>query len=233
MKTICPLILLTGLLWSSLALAGDVQLIGPATVKFSCRAQALNDQYISSKTNHVGSNTNLTLAFKSTVTNFTMDANSLLDLFANSLNTNFPSGTKLLLRGESGYFSLAISDSTGTNVSLPLLTAPLLSAYNEGLVSVGRSTQSTNNQVLVAGNDTEAFTSAVLLQFDDFGMTTTDGTHTILHLNCQLETKQSRNLATGIATENVTITVTGGGVFHGGPDVIITGTIRGTASGIP
>lgn len=231
MKTICPLLLLAGLLWSSLALAGDIQLIGPATVKFSCRAQALNYEEISAKTNLVGSGTNIAYVLKSTVTNFTMDATSLLNLFANSLNTNFPSGTKLLLRGESGYFSLAISDSTGTNIALPLLTTPVLNVYGQGVVSVGRST-STTNQTSVTGNDTEAFTSAILLQYDDYGMTnTTDGTHTILHLNCRIETKQSHNLATGIATENVTMSVTGGGVIHNGSVVIITGTVSGTTSG--
>jgi hypothetical protein len=233
MKTTYPLIILAGLLWNSLALASDALLIGPATIKFSCRSQALYYQQISSKTNFVGSNTNVTSVYKSTVTNFTMDATSLLDLFANSLNTNFPSGTKLLLYGGSGYFTLAISDSTGTNISLPVVVG-LLNAYDEGLVSVGRSTQSTTNQVLVAGNDTEAFISAIQFQYNDFPQTnTTDGTRSLFHLNCRLESKQSKNLATGLATENVTMTVTGGGFIHNGPAVIITGTIRGTTSGMP
>src|SRR5579872_1588518 len=118
MKTICPLIVLASLLWSSATRASNPELIGPATVNFSCRAQALQYQQVSAKTNLVGSETNVASVLKSTVTNFTMDATSLLDLFANSFNTNFPSGTKLLLQGESGNFSFAISDSTGTNISL-------------------------------------------------------------------------------------------------------------------
>lgn len=231
MKTIYPLIVLGGLLWSSLALAGDIQLIGPATVKLSCAAQALNYQQVSAKTNLVGSNTNVAYVSKSTVTNFTMDADSLLNLFANSFNTNFPAGTKLLLRGESGGFSFAISDSTGTNISL--FTDQVLVSEVQGLVSDGRRTSATN-QTSVTGNDTEAFTSAVRWQYNDSTMTnTTDGTITYFTLNCRFETKQSLNLASGIASENVAMTVTGGGRIRGGTPVIITGTVRGTTSGMP
>jgi len=119
MKTICPLIVLgCGLLWKSNAVASNPLLTGPATVNLSCAAQDLSYQPVSAKTNVVGSVTNSTLVLKSTVTNFTMNASSLLDLLANSFSTNFPTGAQLLLRGAAGNYSFDVSDSTGTNIYL-------------------------------------------------------------------------------------------------------------------
>jgi len=69
------------------------------------------------------------------------------------------------------------------------------------------------------------------LQYDDGSMTTADGTRTFFNLNCLVQSKFSRNIGTGAATENVTMTVTGGGQIHSGPQVIITGTVRGTTAG--
>lgn len=231
MKTICPLIFLgCGLLWNSAAVASVNLLIGPATVSLSCAAQDLNYDQVSAKTNLVGSKTNVTLVLKSTVTNFTLNASSLLDLLANSYSTNFPSGAKLLLRGESGNFSLDVSDSTGTNIYM--YTGSVLNPDYLGEVNAGMETESTTNQTYFSGNDTEAFTSAISLQYDDGSMTTTDGTRTFFNLNCLVQTKQSRNLGTDATTENVTMTVTGGGQIRSGPQVIITGTVRGTTAGI-
>ncbi len=229
MKTIYLLIALACGLGSP-ALASVPLLIGPATVNFSCKAQALNFQDSSAKTNVVGSNTNITVLLKSTETNFTLNADSLLALLANSFNTTFPSGARLLLRGESGSFSLVVSDGTGTNIFL--FAGSVFTPSPLGQVNAGMETESSTNGTSFTGNDTEAFTSAIRFQYNDNLMTTTDGTHTSFTLNCFLHTKQSRNVATGAATENVSMTVTGGGVIRNGPVVVITGTITGTTHGI-
>ncbi len=232
MKTIYPLIALAcGLLWSSRAVASDTLSIGPATVNFSCKAQELNFQDSSAKTNIVGSNTNVTLLAKSTETNFTLNADSFLVLLANSFSTNFPPGAKLLLRTDFGNIGFAVSDGTGTNIFM--LVGSVFSAANQGLVNAGMLTESVTNGVFSTGNDTEAFTAAGHMGYSDSLMTTADGTVTSLTLNYFVQTKLSRNLATLAVTENVSITVTGGGIIRSsGHSVVISGTIHGTTKGI-
>lgn len=231
MKAIYPLIVLAcALLWSFPAAARVIQISGPVTINLSGADQGISYHLITAKTNIVGSVTNVSLSLKSTTTNFTMNTSSFLDLIANSFNTNFPAGTQLLLRGYSGSYFLAVSDSTGTNVSsLPLYT--VLSSDTEGLVNAGLLTESTTNQIYFTGNDTEAFTTAVTFVYDDSTKTTADGTHSSFTLNCLVQSKQSRNLETGASTANVTMDLTGGGNIRGRVPAIITGTIHAKLTG--
>lgn len=225
MKTTCLLIALAcGL--SFTAAATQTLLFGPAKVDLSCTAQALTK--FGSKTNITGSVTNVTTVDKFSATNYTIDASSFLDLIGNSLNTNFPAGIEVLLEGAQTNYSLAVGDRTGTNI---LFLGELMQRAFEGCVNAGMQTASTNNQSVVTGNDTEAFSSEISFHYDDNGAGTKDTTHSNFIMNWLISSKSSRNIATGITTENVTITVTGGGQIRSGPPTIITGTIRAKTTG--
>lgn len=227
MKSIYPPIAFACVL-SFPALAGLAPPIGPATVNLSCAAQDLNYQPVRTNGNVVRSITNATIISKSTVTNFTLDASSFLDLITNSLKTTFPAGARLLLFGSQGDYSFAVSDSTGTNLAM-YVNPPLLGLTFESGRNAGKKTETTTNDIVSSGNDTEAFISEVRFTYND-RTNSTDGTLTDFTLNCLVEAKSSRNLATD--TDNVTMTVIGDGQIRGGPPVVITGTIRAKITGI-
>lgn len=227
MKTISLLLILGSVvLGDSLAVARPaIAFIGKPVVDITATSQDLSYQQVSAKTNLVRGATNDTTVLKSTTTNSTINATSLLGLLANSFNTNFPEGTQLLLTGNPGGYSFAVSDSTGTNVStLPVST--VLIEYVVSEINSSRQTELITNEVLSAGNLTQSFTATVAIQYRDNAMTTGDGTHTSFVWNGLAEIKASTGLATGAATENVTINVTGGGEIRGQPRNIFTGSIR-------
>jgi hypothetical protein len=230
MKTIRPLLLLlASLVWNFAALA-NLQLTGPANFNISGAAEHLDDQQASAKTNIVGSITNAALVLKSTVTNFTINNRSFLDLVENSLNTNFPAGARLQLRGGPGFYDFAVTDRTGTNIYQDLESLMIPNSW--AAVNVGIQTQTTTVHGSLVGNDTEAFTTAFGFLYDDNALTnTTDGTHSFLFMNCLVQAKHSQNLATGATTENVTMDLTGGGHIRGTNSVTITGTIRARITG--
>lgn len=230
MKTIRPLLLLLAGLLGNCAALGSLTLTGPATYNASGTAQNLNDHQISARTNIVGSITNAALVLKSTVTNFTIDNSSLLALVENSFNTNYPPGARLELRGSEGYYGLVVTDPSGTT-NYQILD-PVITPNSWAVVNVGTQTQSTTNHGSFFGNDTEAFTSALGLFYDDNLRTnTTDGTHTVFTMNCLVHAKQSHNLGTGATTENVTLDFTGGGYIRGSNPGTLTGSIHATISG--
>ncbi len=221
-----------------LALAGAdaeavlvVNLIGQPTVAINGAGQSLNYQPVSMKTNVIRGVTNDTTVLKSTTTNFTINASSLLALLANSFNTNFPAGTQLLLAGGQGFYSLVVSDETGTNISsLPVHT--VLNPVGWALIRSGRRMEVSTNGVFSVGTDSEVFSTAISFEYNDSGMDTTgDGTHSTFSWNGIIEAKASRNAATGIATENVTMTLTGAGQVRNQPSSVFTGTIRAKLSG--
>jgi hypothetical protein len=200
-------------------------LVGQPVIDITATAPDLVYQQISSKTNVVHGFTNDTTVLKSTTTNFTMNAASFLTLLTNSFNTNFPAGTQLLLLGGPGYYSFQISDSTGTNLAVfPVYL--VFGANTEGFVHSGVTTELLTNQFLSAGKDTESFTTAASFVYNDYGFSTADGTHTYFHLNGLLDVKSTNSLVTGSSTQNITMTLTGGGQIRGGPPLIFTGTFN-------
>ena len=231
MKTI-HLLLVLGCLAPGIAHASPpAPLIGQPVIDVTATAQDLEYQQVSSRTNLIHGLTNDTSVLKSTTTNFTMNANSLLALLANSFNTNFPAGTQLLLYGGRGDYSFHISDSTGTNVA-PLSVYLVLGGSTTGDQS-GVTTESITNQVLSAGNDTESFNTSFSFVYNDFGQATGDGTHTYFHWNGLVGSKLSSNLGTGSSTEIFKMTLTGGGTIRGGPQTIFTGTINAKLTASP
>jgi hypothetical protein len=243
MKTICLIIILTGTL-SSLAI-GIVFPVGPAEITIRGVTQNLNyAQTGSSKTNIVGGTTNITQSFKSTTTNFTIDAGSLMSLLENSLNTNFPAGCQLLLAGASSYYYLVVSGTSGTNVGLFPSQVLSPSALSVGVpIFSGAYTETSSNDIqVIAGKDAESYTAALTFTYDDSALTnTTDGTHTkfkwvgLVHdRQIQLITPTNNSYS-----ENVTIDITGSGLLryptNVSPDelssAIFTGSIRAKLTG--
>lgn len=233
MKTIHLLILLACFaLGNAPAMATlAANLIGQPDINISATGQDFYYQQVSSKTNVVRGATNDVTVEKSTITNFTINATSLLDLLTNSFNTNFPPGTQLLLTGSGGFYSFAVSDGTGTNVSsFPVYT--VLTSSDLDRINSGTQTLLTTNRFLSAGNITETYTSAFVFQYDDTALTNTfDGTHTKFSLNCLIEAKSSINIVARTGTENVKMTLTGGGEIRGQPKNVFTGAIRARLAG--
>lgn len=243
MKTIYPIIILAGAL-SSLAPALHGPL-GPAEVAIHGAGQNLTSVWISSRTNVVGGITNYTVAFKSTTTNFTLNAGSLLALLENSFNTNFPAGCRLLLAG-GPFYSIVVSDASGTNIGFApnqVLSSSPLSIPIPVVSGIGIDT-STNNPggKIVSGKATESSTTALTFTYDDSAITNTaDGTHTMfkwvgLVHDVSLESANSTN---SFFNEIVTMEVLGSGSLHfpTNPPIgethtaVFTGSIRARVSG--
>src|SRR5262249_1781945 len=137
-----------------------VNLAGQPNINIAATTQDLSYQLVSAKTNLVHALTNDVTVEKSTTTNSTINATSLLVLLANSFNTNFPAGTQLLLVGARGSYQFAISDSTGTNIA-PLGVYQVMLGQPLSVIHSGTETELTTNQLISSGNDTESFTSAL------------------------------------------------------------------------
>lgn len=230
MKTIHLLIALGCLALGNAAARATiaVDLIGEPSVDVHATGQNLLNQQVSAKTNVIHGVTNDVTLDKSTTTNFTINATSLLDLLTNSFNTNFPAGTQLLLAGSGGYYFFVVTNTTDTNVSLPV--SQVMHSLGYGIIHSGIQSELTTNRVVSSGNDTEAYTSAFTFQYDDTVMTNLVA-HTVFSWNCLIEVKSSHNLGTGAYTENVTMSLTGGGQIRGQPRNVFTGTIRAKLTG--
>ncbi|HLX70471.1 MAG TPA: hypothetical protein VKV04_12660 [Verrucomicrobiae bacterium] len=206
-------------------------LMGLPQIDVHATSQNLFDQQVSAKTNVIRGATNDVTVNKSTTTNFTINATSLLALLEASFNTNFPTGTQLLLSGSEGYYSFVVSDQTGTNAS-PFAVSQVLQSLGFSGIHSGIETELLTNQVFSSGNDTESFTEALSFQYDDSALTNTvGGVHTSFSWNCLIEVKSSNNLGTGALTENVTMTLTGGGQIRSRTNSVFTGTIRAKLTG--
>lgn len=239
MKTTHSLIFLAAALFcNSLAFAGPDPVtgpvVGPAGLNVTGASQNLNYQTIRVRTNIVGMETNFTFVFKSTTTNFTVNAEWLLALLENSYHTNFPTGSKLLLTGGIPYYSFLVTDSTGTNFFDPYqvlkVSAPSASAHSG--IQTDSTTNSSGNSPYAAGNDTESVSWVNGITYDDSAMTNTvDRTHTKFSCTCLGQGKFSESVVTAFDTESATILLIGSGYVRGQPNSIFTGTIRAKASG--
>ncbi len=204
---------------------------GVANINIRGTAQDQSFQQIRVNTNTVGGVTNFNYTLKFTTTNFLVDNDSLLDLLANSFNTNFPVGAKLVLRGGVGHYFFGVSDSTGTNIILD--TTPVFDTSTHARVNSGLVKRSTTNNPSInfTGTDTESFTGAVIFQYDDTAMNTADGKHTVFFWSGLAESKALNSIANNFTTEHVTIHLTGGGQFPSPYLVVFNGTIHATLTG--
>lgn len=181
--------------------------MGPIELSIHAVCQNLDNQQIIAKTKIVGGKTITTTAYESNTTNFTMNASSLLDLLANSYNTNFPAGTQLLLAGNGyGVYQFAISDQTGANISF--FPSVLQTTFAPAVIS-DLSTE-TRNGLHITGSYTASITSALTFTYDDSALTTRDGTTNKFTWSALALSKQSESTATWSFDFGVTMNLTGG-----------------------
>jgi hypothetical protein len=236
MKIIYTIIVLAGALFcNSLAFAAPPLVAGPAEVAIHGIGQNLSNDPISNRTNVMRGITNVTQVFKSTTTNFTLNAASLLALIGNSFQTNFPAGCQLLLvANNQPVYTFVVSDTTGTNVGFDpraVLTATFLS--NTSFVASGTETLTQpiappGNQ---AGTIAQTLTTVLSFTYDDSGQSTTDGTHSQFTWVALVRGKFSLDLANGFETENVTMDITGSGIYRGLFAAIFSGSVHGKVAG--
>lgn len=212
--------------------AVPISAAGPVTFNLQSAAQNLDYKLISLKTNHTATVTNKIYAYKSTTTNFTINASYILNLLTNSFKTNFPPGAKLVLRGGPTYFSFAVADKTGTNVLLNV--SSVFSVTTKASIASGMENEiqtTTASNTSYSGNDTESYTVYETMEYDDSALSTADGTTTTFELDGILTTKYSRNLASDKNTSVVNAQAGGGGTIRGVENIVIEGTIQATLTG--
>src|SRR6185312_13343184 len=100
MKNNCLILILGWLLFTNLQSFADS--IAPANIDIVGTGQYFANQQVSAKTNINGGRTNFTYFSRSTTTNFIVHSDWLLNLLANSFNTNFPPDSKLVFQGSVG-----------------------------------------------------------------------------------------------------------------------------------
>lgn len=244
MKAIYPIIILAGAL-CSLAPAGSPTTTGPAVVAVHGVSRGPIPAVMGPRTNIVRGITNFTYVFKSTSTNYTIDAASLLALLENSFNTNFPTGSQLLLSDVDGpIYAFVVADSTGTNFFDPgeVLSTALLGS---SIVGSGIATLTSTNQPPGSGPRTgqsvQSESAVLTFTYDDSAMTnTTDGTHTKFYWEGLVHNQYSINSSNSFINANVSIDIIGGGYVRNavtdfGPfyatNSVFTGSIRAKVSG--
>lgn len=235
MKTILSILVLTAAL-SALATeppVGSPVVAGPAIVAIHGMAEVMPARTITARTNIVGGITNVTYAFKSTTTNFTINADSLMAALTNSFQTNFPAGSRLLLEHSGAVFRFIVSDSTGTNFGFdPGQVLSSSFASNPGyILNWGVTSETLTNNSLVSGRQLETTATALKFTYDDSAMTPADNKHTFFTWTGLAHNKFSQNLSNGVYNANVTIDISGTGEYRGGI-AVVTGTIRAHVTGI-
>ncbi len=234
MKAIYPIIILAGAL-SSLAPSISPPDLGPVEVNVRGTCQNLRNQTISGRTNVVGGTTNFTYALKSTTTNITINTDGLLALLENSFNTNFPAGCRLLLVEQTPYCFFYVSDVTGTNLGFnpyPILSTAFLNDGSFVSTAVESGTTTNSGGSLMTGKDAATFTAALSFTYDDSSLTNVvDHTHTQFTWVGLAHDKLSLNISNGLASDNVTMEITGGGSIRGQDSAVFSGSIRAKTSG--
>lgn len=210
--------------------------IAPANIDIVGTGQYFWNQQVSAKTNFNGGRTNFTYFSRSSTTNFIVRSDWLLNLLANSFNTNFPPDSKLVFRGSVGSYSFAVGDATGTNIIFDpndtITSTPVISSISQGRVQSGILIRHATHypSISFTGTDSESFIDWILFKYDDSGMETANGQHASFYWSGRVEIKASANVGTGLVTQNVTMHLTGGGQFPG--PVSFRGTIRAKLVGV-
>jgi len=177
---------------------------GPVEIKLTATQQDLSDSEV--KANPP--------TFKWTTTNLTLNTEQVVQLLANSFNTNFPDGASLAI---SGCGDLAVVDATGTNV---LLNVSAVLSTSIETVLTGQAVDSAN------GGFQAHFSGDAVFTYDDESFITTDGKHTSFTFHGRFLQHMSASNKTEKA--NTTSVLTGGsgsGTLRN-KTTVFTGTIK-------
>jgi hypothetical protein len=215
------------LIMAGVASAVSLSAVGPATVKLTAVNQGLNYDIVGSKTNQSATVTNITVLYKSTVTNTAIDSADFLALLANSFDTTFPDGAQLGM----SFGNLRIVDSTGSNTIFDI--SSVVSTHFDVFTSSGQetvvSTLNSSGQSY-SGNNQQNVTADITITYDDTANATTDGLHTQFTFRGVFQMKQSTNIKTTASKTATTIQGSGSGLVDGVESVLM-GTISGKATG--
>ncbi len=204
---------------------------GPVQFNFTASEQALNYALISAKTNHTSKATNNIAVYKSSTTSFAINDDYLINLLANSFNTNFPAGSKLLITGW-GNYTFTVIDKTGTNLIFDVGSVLPITASQR--FNVGTETSITNlagGGLNYSSMDAETFTEYTILAYNDIPRTTGDGMHSDFQFSGQLIEKWSNNFAERVTAEAVVLQGAGGGTIRN-DTIILKGTMTAALSSI-
>lgn len=160
---------------------------------------------------------------------------NFLELLANSLDTTFPAGAKLIIDNSTDVY---VVDHTGTNVITNATAVLTITTTNEIQSGVSTLTQTLKsnymNETIVASRSR---TSIVTIKYDDSGLPTTDGTTsnfkffgTSTGSGKSTETISAGGLIKVTGSQSYTVHGVGSGTIRG-VDYIIQGTIMGQPSG--
>jgi len=214
---------------------------GPLTIEWTINQQNLDHvpKYAGNgKTSVSGAGaskaTNVLQIYQYSFTTTPFKNTSFLHLLENSLNTNFPTGTKLATDGASVY----VTDSTGTN-SIVDITPVLTVTSTNGVISGLDTTTQTYKKSGTSATDlgTSSGNQVIILNYDDSALTTADGTFTtftFLGVSAFTRSGSSKTSTNGVVTgsESGSFTIKGNGYGNiRGTGSIIEGTILGSPSG--
>jgi hypothetical protein len=228
--TFCSI--LTLMAFNACAVVGGIS--GPVTMTLTAFAQDYSGLIVSVRTNHTATTTNVTTITKSKETNAPINSEFLLDLLENSFQTNFPSGSKLIVAGVGSLrsLSLLVVDRSGSNVLLDASSVFSLTngvGVSSGITTLIQSTTRTGTQF--SGNTTQTATEYVTVTYNDTALTTTDGTHTNFQLSGVLVDMITENERTFKTTEVISLHVAGTGTIRDKTNIILKGTASATLTG--
>jgi len=234
MKTHWFILFILSVAFSSSAISTELINSGPLTLKLMATAQGLDNATVS-KSNSTPKGTTVTVVSKSTVSNSFVQSAGFLALLENSFNTNLPNGAQLVLSRSGPFYRLWVTDVTGTNIVLNLITNFFIGTIaNEQPVQAGLQTTITktgNAGESVSANAAYTVTEAVVLGYDDTGLPTRDGTHTKFNVTFLLTRKSSENHVTQQFKDTVKLQGVGNGIIHD-QNVILQGTASASVSGV-
>ncbi len=216
---------------------------GPLTISWTISQQNLDnsDKYPGNgKTNITGGATskatNVLQVLTSSIKTAPFADATFLSLLENSLNTNFPAGSKLVTDGSSVY----VSDAAGTNAIADISTILTITSASRVFSGVTtRTTTSKSTGETATGSGSTSGSEFYTITYNDAGLKTTDGTTSTFQFYgtsaFSSKASTSATITSGIVekiTDSGTFKITGGG--YGtirGQTVLISGTILGTPSG--
>jgi hypothetical protein len=208
------------------------------TINWTVEQQRLDDaaQYPGAgKTNYLGSGknreTNVLQNYKFTFTSVNYNNAQILSLLANSLNTNFPAGTKLETDGS----TLFVVEGTNFIDISSVVTATTMDPIRSGLDSTVTTSKASGSTSSSKGNDTGK--QIIIVNYDDSGTTTKDGTTTTFTFvgesaftDSGSSTTSTNFVVNGKESGSFTVHGVGYGSIRNTPSNI-QGTIVGAASG--
>jgi hypothetical protein len=215
---------------------------GPVSIQWTISQQKLDGEAkyagngktsISGVGDHKTTNVLQIYSFTSTAVPF--GNSSLLALLENSLNTTFPDGTKLVWTGT----YLAVVDENGTNVIDQAEVDSVISVTTTNEILDGlRVTAESFKASGKTGTSTQsgAATQVLIVNYNDTGLTTTDGTTSnfkFIGLSAYTYSafaKLSKDVITTSGSDSFTVHGVGYGLIRN-INSTITGTIVGSASG--